>query len=74
MPGTPTPSAADGQLGDHRGRHAAAAILDLQRHTAPFHAETNPGHRAPGVAVDVDQCLLDDAEQRRFNLPRQAVE
>src|SRR2546426_8041981 len=51
-----------------------AYVLDLEPHSARVQENLDRGRRASRVTVHVRQALLDDAEQRRLDLLRQAAE
>src|SRR2546426_3479537 len=51
-----------------------AYVLDLEPHSARVQENLDRGRRASRVTVHVRQALLDDAEQRRLDLSRQAAE
>src|SRR5439155_1652957 len=74
--------AGDAEAGGDQGGLIAAQVRreshsfvdDLETNALIGALEADAGHGAAGVALNVRQSLLHDAEQRRLHLPRKAIE
>src|ERR1043166_6317610 len=75
---TPEPDAestnAPHQLSDEIRRHASPAVLDLERQPVTRDPKANARGRTVGMTMNVDQGLLNHAEERRLDVLRQAFQ